>query len=152
MEISEEVEEEALLFYLAYCSREAVEFDEAGIKQLVAGAQRNNSLHHITGWLVYSCGIFVQWLEGDRSDVQRLMLDIVADPRHDTIVVLIEEEEVRERLFSGWDMELVPPADIRSVLLDAIATSENPKCVDALRLLVAELDSKAIGIGNSNVP
>jgi Sensors of blue-light using FAD len=144
MEISEDVEDESLLFYLVYCSRESAPFDKAAIDQLVAVAQRNNASHNITGWLVYSSGIFFQWLEGSRHDVQRLMLTIVADPRHDTIVVLTEEEEVRERLFSGWDMELVPPGDIRSVLVDAIGASGDPKCARALQLLLDELDSKAI--------
>jgi hypothetical protein len=80
------------------------------------------------------------------------MLAIVADPRHDTIVVLVEEEEMRERLFSGWDMELVPPADIRSVLADAIATSDDPKCVVALRRLLEELDSKAVAAEPAAAP
>lgn len=150
MEISEEVEDEALLFYLVYCSRAVTHFDDAGIEQLVAVAQRNNARHNITGWLVYSCGIFFQWLEGSRHDVQRLMLTIVADPRHDTIVVLTEEEEVRERLFSGWDMELVPPEDIRSVLVDAIGASDDPRCAKALRLLLEELDSRAIAAGTTS--
>jgi Sensors of blue-light using FAD len=149
MEISQDGSEESLLFYLAYCSREVTQFDEAAIKQLVAGAQRNNARDNITGWLVYSSGIFVQWLEGNRHDVQRLMLAIVADPRHDTIVVLIEEEEVRKRLFSGWDMERVPPADIRSVLVDAIESSDDPAGARALRLLVQELDARAIAAGTS---
>jgi Sensors of blue-light using FAD len=113
-------------------------------------AQWNNARHNITGWLVYSCGIFFQWLEGSRHDVQRLMLTIVADPRHDTIVVLTEEEEVRERLFSGWDMELVPPEDIRSVLVDAIGASDDPRCAKALRLLLEELDSRAIAAGTTS--
>jgi len=144
MEIPEEEEDETLLFYLVYCSREAIPFDELGINQLVALAQRNNERSNITGWLVYSCGIFFQWLEGNRHDVQRLMLAIVADPRHDNIVVLSEEEEVRERLFSKWHMELVLPADIRAVLADAIGDSEDPKCVRSLRLLLEHLDSKAL--------
>ena len=147
MEMEDEEEDEALLFYLVYCSRESAPFDEAGIGQLVAAAQRNNARRNITGWLVYSCGIFFQWLEGSRDDVQRLMLTIVADPRHDTIVVLTEEEEMRERLFSKWDMELVSPEDIRSVLVDAIGASDDPKCARALRLLLDELDSKAIAAG-----
>jgi Sensors of blue-light using FAD len=141
---SEQVEEESLLFYLVYCSRQTRPFTEADIDQLVAVAQRNNARQNITGWLVYSSGIFFQWLEGGRHDVQRLMLTIVADERHDTIVVLSEEEEVRERLFSKWDMELVSAEDIRAVLQDAIDTSDDPKCVGALRMLLEELDSKSI--------
>jgi Sensors of blue-light using FAD len=149
MEISGE-EDEDLLFYLVYCSRESAPFDKSGIDQLVAVAQRNNARHNITGWLVYSCGVFFQWLEGSRHDVQRLMLTIVADPRHNTIVVLTEEEEVRERIFSGWAMELVPPEDIRSVLVDAIGASDDPKCATSLRRLLQELDSKAVAAGTTS--
>ena len=36
-----------------------------------------------------------------------LMDRLKADPRHENVVMLTESEEVRERLFPNWDMELV---------------------------------------------
>lgn len=132
---------ESLLFNLVYCSHAKANFTTSEIDQLLSVARRNNASHHITGWLVYSSGIFFQWLEGSRGDVKRLMAVIAADPRHDSIVVLSEAEEVRERLFSEWDMELVSPEDIREVLFDAIGASKEPNNVGALQVLVNQLDA-----------
>ncbi len=113
-------EEETLLFSLAYCSRAVRHLNSAEIDAIVSKARVNNAQQHITGWLVYGSGIFFQWLEGERVAVKRLMNSINADPRHNTVVVLSESEEVRERLFGDWDMELVSAQDIRSVLADAL--------------------------------
>ncbi len=137
--------EESLLFNLVYCSRASTPMQDADIEAIVAVARRNNARQHLTGWLVYSSGIFFQWLEGEKTDVRRLMALIEADPRHNTVVVLSEAEEVRERLFSEWDMELVSPEDIRAVLFDALGASSNAKSKAALKKLVQELDSQEIG-------
>lgn len=40
---------------------------------------------------------------------------INADPRHSNVVLLREENEIRDRLFPDWGMELVEAADIRDV-------------------------------------
>jgi hypothetical protein len=95
--------------------------------------------------LVFGSGIFFQWLEGPRDRVTQLMNNIKRDARHDTIVPLSESEEVRERLFPDWAMELVTTEDIRTVLEDALSTAEDEKNVQALRLLVQQLDSSALG-------
>ena len=144
MSVSDQEVEESHLFSLVYCSRASAQLPAADIAHIASVARQNNASRHITGWLVYSSGIFFQWLEGKRDDVKRLMQIIAADPRHNTIVVLSEAEEVRERLFSGWDMELVAPEDIRAVLFDAINASTNSKSTDALQKLVQELDSREI--------
>lgn len=134
-------EDESLLFSLSYCSRAARVLSQSDIDGIVAAARVHNARVQITGWLVYGSGIFFQWLEGSRDAVNRLMSAIRADPRHHTIVVLSESEDVRERLFGEWDMELVSATDIREVLVDAIAESENQKNIQALRALLKEMDA-----------
>jgi hypothetical protein len=99
---------------------------------------------------VCGSGIFFQWLEGSREDVQRLMVAINADTRHDTIVVLSESEEVRERLFGDWGMELVSADDIREVLADAIRGSDDTQNLEALRTLLKEVDSRGLKPGLMN--
>lgn len=111
-----------MLYNLVYCSRAVAGIDEAA----VASARRHNPEHGITGMLVFGSGIFFQWLEGPRDDVTRLMDRLRSDPRHDNVVVLSDNEEVRERLFPAWDMELVGTDDIRDVLLDAQSTNRTP--------------------------
>jgi Sensors of blue-light using FAD len=133
-----------LLYNLVYCSRSAPDVDDAEVARILATARRCNPAFGITGLLVVGGGIFFQWLEGPRDNVLQLMANLKADPRHSDVVALSESEEVRERLFPDWDMELVGTDDIRDVLLDAQDTVRDAKSAEVLRSLLAELDSGRI--------
>jgi len=76
--------------------------------------------------------------------VTQLMTNISRDARHNSIIPLSESEEVRERLFPDWAMELVTTNDIRAVLEDALSTAEDSKNVQALRQLLQQLDTGEI--------
>ncbi len=132
------------LYNIVYCSRAAAGVDPATVDRIVATAHRINPVKGITGMLVFGSGIFFQWLEGPRDHVTQLMSNISRDVRHNSIISLGESEEVRERLFPDWAMELVAADDIRGVLEDALSTAEDPKNEQALRQLLQELDSGAL--------
>ena len=104
-----------LLYNLVYCSRAATGVDDAEVGRIIEVSRRNNPRQGITGLLVFGGGIFFQWLEGPRDNVTQLKLALSKDARHDTIITLSENEEVRERMFPNWDMELVTGGDIRDV-------------------------------------
>jgi hypothetical protein len=91
--------------------------------------------------LVFGSGIFFQWLEGPRDNVTALMSRLRADRRHDSIVLLSEVEDVRERLFPDWDMELVTGDHIRDVLQDALDSATDAQNAQALGVLLTELDA-----------
>ena len=138
------------IFSLTYCSRANANLASADIDGIIAVSRVKNPQRKITGWLVCGSGIFFQWLEGSREDVERLMVSIRADTRHDTVVVLSESEEVGERLFADWDMELVSADDIRDVLVDAISDSTDTKNREALRILLKEVDARELKSGLIN--
>ena len=94
---------------------------------------------------MFGSGIFFQWLEGPRDNVTQLMANLKKDPRHEDVVQLSAVEEVRERLFPDWDMELVTSADIRDVLLDALAQTKDEKNGAALTQLLTQLDEGQLG-------
>ena len=129
-----------LLYHVAYCSRASSEVDQAALQRIVATAQRYNPAHGITGMLVFGSGIFFQWLEGPHEHVVALMQRLRDDPRHDAMVELSQEEEVRERLFPQWDMELVTSDHIREVLTDALDNASDERNVRALRHLLSCLE------------
>lgn len=130
-----------LLYNVVYCSRVAKGVDDAAVARIIEASHRNNPRYGITGLLVFGSGIFFQWLEGPRDNVTHLMSTLSKDSRHDTIVPLSESEEVRERVFPEWDMELVTGEDIRDVLTDALDTAEDAGNIEALRELLTQLDS-----------
>ena len=114
------------LYNVVYCSR--------------ATARGCNPEFAVTGMLVFGSGIFFQWLEGPRDNVTGLMSRLRTDRRHDSIVLLSEVEEVRERLFPDWDMELVTSDHIRDVLQDALDSATDAQNAQALGVLLTELD------------
>ncbi len=130
-----------LLFNMVYCSRATPDIDDAAVARIIETARRYNPAQGITGLLVFGSGIFFQWLEGPRDNVTQLMTNLKADPRHESIVLLSSTEEVRERLFPDWDMELVTDTDIRDVLMDALNEAKDEQNAAALRLLLEQLDS-----------
>jgi len=93
---------------------------------------------------VFGSGIFFQWLEGPRDNIMHLKREISKDARHGTIVSLSENEEVRERLFPEWDMELVTDDDILAVLTDALESAEDPKNAEALRRFIQHIDASSL--------
>jgi hypothetical protein len=72
--------------------------------------------------------------------VLELVKRIDADSRHKQMTILSSDEEIRERIFPTWDMELVGAEDIRDVLEDALHTAQEAKNVDALKGLIKSLD------------
>ena len=129
------------LYNLVYCSRASAGVGDEAVQRIIATARRRNPEHGVTGMLVFGSGIFFQWLEGPRDTVTALMSRLHADPRHDSIVVLSEVEEVRERLFPDWDMELVTGDHIREVLQDARDSASDPQNAQALSSLLVQLDA-----------
>jgi len=137
-----------LLYNLVYCSRARPGVTDADVDRIIATARRWNPARGITGLLVFGSGIFFQWLEGPRDNVLELMARLRVDPRHEDVVALSEVEEVRERLFPQWDMELVNSDDIRSVLVDAMDSAHDAKNAAALARLITQLDAGELaGIG-----
>jgi hypothetical protein len=61
------------------------------------------------------------------------------DPRHLNVVVLSEEEEIRDRLFPDWDMELVEAAEIGDVLKNALKEASDEKQKQMLSMFLTQL-------------
>ena len=126
---------------LVYCSQASAALDKDAIARIIATARHHNPRLGITGLLVYGQGIFFQWLEGPHDNVSQLLARISADPRHTNVVVLSQEDEIRDRLFPEWDMEWVQAADIREVLDDALHQSSDDKQKRMLSLMLLEIES-----------
>jgi hypothetical protein len=130
---------ERSLHNLIYCSLASPSMDPDEIQKIIATAKHHNPRYGITGLLVYGSGIFFQWLEGPKDNVIRLMNIIGEDPRHLNVVVLSEEEEIRDRLFPDWDMELVEAAEIGDVLKNALKEASDEKQKQMLSMFLTQL-------------
>jgi len=106
---------------LLYVSTAASALAYQDLVGLLRHAAQHNEASDITGLLVYSNGLFLQALEGERTAVNRLYNRIVADRRHADCALLLAEP-IEERVFADWSMKLVglddlPTARRRTLLL-----------------------------------
>lgn len=91
-----------MLVRLIYASR-AADDSAATIEAILAKAREHNPASGITGVLCYGGGVFLQAIEGGRSQVSALFGHIQRDARHRD-VELLHYEEIDERRFGGWTM------------------------------------------------
>lgn len=105
-----------MLVRLMYCSRAHNDISQDDLNLIIAKSRIHNLNKGITGVLCASGQIFLQVLEGGRTEVNALYNRITADPRHSG-VELLSYEEIDERRFAHWSMGQVPLARINPSLL-----------------------------------
>ena len=96
-----------MLYRLFYVSRliKKNSFDEVNIaNQIVSFAIVNNTRLGITGAMTFDGNDFAQILEGEKTVVLDLFEKIKADPRHDSIK-LIKDQEIKTRHYAEWAMK-----------------------------------------------
>lgn len=92
-----------MLVRLLYVSRAVQPNDAAVIESIMEDSRLHNTKHGITGVLCYGNGIFLQAIEGGRTAVNALYNRLVADRRHNN-VMLLHYQEIAQRHFGGWSM------------------------------------------------
>ena len=127
------------LVHLSYCSHAQSPVEQTELDLILQASQRNNQRDDITGLLTYSGEVFVQFLEGPPESIQRLMDRLQGDPRHRDIIILSKGSD-HERIFPGWDMELVTHQEAHQVLRDALSEANSYDKVIGLSRLLSRLD------------
>ena len=105
-----------MLVRLMYVSRATEPVRPEALNAILKRSMQNNSPAGITGVLCFSGNVFLQALEGGRSQVSQLYNRIAADPRHRE-VVLLSYEDIDERCFASWSMGQVNMARLNPALL-----------------------------------
>jgi hypothetical protein len=136
-----------MLVRLIYASR-AVTVSRESLFDIISQARDGNPSSGITGVLCHGHGIFLQALEGGRTEVNALYAKIVKDARHQD-VTLLQYEEISQRRFGGWAMGQVDLGRAHtSILLRYSEKAElDPYAVNgsvSLALLEELMDNAAI--------
>lgn len=105
-----------MLVRLMYASRADSAVGNAELQTILNQCKAHNPEDGITGVLCFAEGVFLQVLEGGRSEVNRLYARIVTDRRH-TQIELLSYEEIVERRFANWSMGQVNAARVNRALL-----------------------------------
>jgi hypothetical protein len=78
---------------------------------ILAATEAHNAMHSISGVLCQGQGLFLQVLEGERAEANRLYAHILQDRRHQDVQML-SFEEITERRYPDWSMaHVVLPDD-----------------------------------------
>ena len=88
---------------------------------ILQSARAHNKVNNITGVLCQGEGLFLQLLEGERSQVNRLYARILADQRHKDVELLVFEE-LSVRRFGDWSM-----AHVQLSSLDPMIKMKHPE-------------------------
>ena len=94
------------------------------IESLLKAARSNNKRLHLTGYLCFRDGRFLQVLEGTPAAVSDMYTCIANDRRHSNLM-LLGYERILKRRFSGWAMGYVADsAASQRVLFDYSGRNE----------------------------
>jgi len=91
------------LIELIYTSLATVETDADVVTDILAASERNNVATSITGLLLFDGDRYIQILEGQNGDVEKLFHVISNDPRHHSLE-LLHKGPVTGRSFETWRM------------------------------------------------
>ncbi len=107
-----------MLVRLMYASRAAESVNPEALNVILKQSKPRNVAAGVTGLLCFcaNAGLFMQVLEGGRTQVNRLYNRIARDPRHRDIE-LLSYEEIVERHFAGWAMARVNMDGLNSALV-----------------------------------
>ena len=86
-----------------YLSKAVDVFSDHDLDQLLTNCRRNNAAASVTGALLYHNGYFMQLIEGQLDAINAIYDRIQADPRHEVLSVLFEDE-ISARFFTDWTM------------------------------------------------
>ncbi len=78
-------------------------FGKDELMQMLAKSRESNAKKGITGILLYKDGNFMQVIEGEEVEVNKLLEKISADPRHKRILRL-HSRRIKKREFTDWSM------------------------------------------------
>lgn len=92
-----------MLIRLLYISRATGAITTTVTESILQSARVHNRVAGITGILCQGQGLYIQILEGERSNVNRLYATLIKDKRHQNIE-LVSIEEIQTRRFPEWSM------------------------------------------------
>ena len=102
---------------LVYLSEAAIDFSIPDLKALTKIASTKNKLKNITGYLCFSNGRFLQYIEGSENSVNELFERIKEDARH-KIIYEVESTGMERRIIPYWSMRHITTLELQKFNLE----------------------------------
>ncbi|WP_353571186.1 BLUF domain-containing protein [Candidatus Albibeggiatoa sp. nov. BB20] len=114
--------------YASTATEKCTSLQVGGILQ--SACKRNVELN-LTGALFFGNGYFLQFLEGERGNINALYHKLLHDDRHSDLRVL-ESKHVSDRYFEEWSMKYIHfPYVIEKILRETGLEEFNPYVLDS---------------------
>ena len=91
------------LHRLVYTSYRKQQCTDEEITNILTACEKNNPEKKVTGILLHSDLRFIQYLEGDKTEVKELFDKISLDSRHDHVKIR-DFSPIENKIFSSWNM------------------------------------------------
>lgn len=130
------------LYRLVYTSFRSAECDDMAIQDILTSCKKNNPKREVTGLLLHSDNRFLQYMEGNKAEVEALYTLIQSDPRHSNIQQR-NFEPITDRVFPSWEMGYKDVSS-KELVLYAELSSEDKQLIQ--RLIEGEVDFSNDGI------
>ena len=91
--------------YIIYVSSLNRNLDIGDLKEFSASFQYENKKRDVSGVLVFSQGVVMQYIEGSEKDIDALYKNIAKDVRHSS-VIKIGEGYIKNKIFKSWNMRV----------------------------------------------
>jgi hypothetical protein len=91
------------MIQISYISQASAPMSAEQLLALLMQCRTNNVARGLTGMLLYGNGTFLQVLEGDDAEVDRLVDTIAADPRH-VGMQRLARKSIERRQYADWSM------------------------------------------------
>lgn len=91
------------IFQIIYVSKALEDISYSDLKRILQSSKKHNKDNDITGILIFRDGLFLQFLEGDKSKVFSTISRIITDQRHNHFKVISERFSAK-RTFNSWPM------------------------------------------------
>ena len=112
---------------------------------ILRSAQAFNAQNNITGVLCQGQGVWLQVLEGRRSEVNALYARIAADKRHKNVQLMVFED-IAQRRYGAWAMAHVNLNDADPVLAKSSTDAAFDPYAATGEKVMAHIDA-LIGVG-----
>ncbi len=110
---------------ITYVSRFSDEFDHDEVEQIARFSAEKNEELEITGFLLFSDGVFFQVIEGEDDVISKLFSRIRDDARHYDVQCLENKSGPFAREFADWSMESIDLTESTDLLMKPIRVLMN---------------------------
>lgn len=110
------------MYHIIYISTAYKLLDEYELATILEASRENNKQADVTGILLYAEGTFLQVLEGEKENIERIFNKIVQDLRHSNVIELVKGS-IKNRNFLEWSMGF---ASVNAEVLEEFEGYVNP--------------------------